>query len=373
LKDPKYRHLWNTLRQEGKLKLQLLEKVWSSDPNNNFLKHKDVLLMLMQRHYIISEALSYDIETEETKGLGWYVVPCFLRSYRDNDALKEFFSAKQQTLLKFVMCFNISSVVQIVYYRVIAALVGKWEIVSIMISEQKKQTLLYDNLGVFRLDRHHVGIIELHQDFIDLSVQNICYSGINAAIVDLFRRFVVTNVMKEARKHRQASIKQRSLFEICFKCNDECHKFGRSQNIVSLEELKGATVEPCPDMIRGHAISTRKAISEWFQDNLNIGLKTDFELGDEQLGKLSKTVGKNWQTLGIKLGLSTVQIEHIELDNQTTELRIFRMLRAWADKEQTNATFNTLIQVMKSATEVSVDWDQVRNIGEEIEQKSTSL
>ncbi|XP_060558883.1 uncharacterized protein LOC132719154 [Ruditapes philippinarum] len=371
-REPTYRHLWKTLRQEAKLNMQLLERVWSTDPKNHFLEHKDVLLMLMQRHHIISEALSYDDETEETKGLGWYVVPSFLRSYRANDAVKEFLSGRQQTLLKFVMSFNISPLVQIVYYRVIAALVGKWQIVSIESPGQEKQVLLYENLGVFKLDRYHVGIIEHHQGFIDLSVQKLCNSGINPAIVDLFRRFVVSNVMNEFKKHRQPSIKQRSLFEICFKCNEENHCFGGSQRTVSLEDLQESTVEPCPDMIKGHEISSRQAISEWFQDHLNIGLKNDYVLGEEQLSKLSNTVGKNWQTLGIKLGLRNVQLEQIELDNQTTGLRIFKMLLKWTVQKQNEATFNTLIQAMKSATEVSVDWDEVKNIAEEIESKNST-
>ncbi|XP_060598136.1 uncharacterized protein LOC132751931, partial [Ruditapes philippinarum] len=95
-KDPTCRRLWKTLTQEAKLERQLLERVWSNDAKNNFLEHKDILLMLMQRHHIISEALSYDEETEEIKGLGWYVVPCFLRTYISNYVLKEFVTGRQK-------------------------------------------------------------------------------------------------------------------------------------------------------------------------------------------------------------------------------------------------------------------------------------
>ncbi|XP_060589759.1 uncharacterized protein LOC132744967 [Ruditapes philippinarum] len=272
-REPTYRPLWKTLRQEAKLNMLLLEKVWSTDAKNNFLEHKDVLLMLMKRTHIILEALSYDDGTEETKGLGWYVVPCFLRSYRTNNTLKEFVTGRQQTMLKFVMSFNIYPVVELVYYRVIAALIGKWEIVSVQVSELEKQVLLFDNLGVFKLDRQHVGIIELHQGSIDLRVQNLCNSGISAAIVDLFRRFVVSNVMNEFRKHRQTSTMRRTLFEICFKCNHESHGLDGSQQTVSVEDLKGTMVEPCPDIVSGHTINTRKALYEWFPDDLNIDWK----------------------------------------------------------------------------------------------------
>ncbi|XP_060601415.1 uncharacterized protein LOC132754745 [Ruditapes philippinarum] len=369
-RDPKYRHLWKTLRQDAKLNMQLLERVWSTDAKNNFLEHKDVLLMLMQRNHIISEALSYDEETEETKGLGWYVVPCFLRSYRANDTLKEFVTGRQQTLLKFVISFNISPVVQIVFYRVIAALVGKWEIVSFKVPDQEKQVLLYENLGVFRLDRQHVGIVELHQGFIDLRVQNLCNSGINAAIVDLIRRFVVSNVMNEFKKHRQASTKQRTPFKICFKCNHESHCLDGSQQTLSLGELKGTVVEPCPDMVSGHTINTRKAYYEWFPDDLNIGLKTDYVLKERDLSKLSTTVGENWEKLGIELGLRTVQLQHITSDYPRTGMRIFKMLLEWTDQRPGDATLNTLIQAMKSAKDVYVEWDEVRNIVEEIASKN---
>jgi hypothetical protein len=350
--------------------MQLLERVWSIDAKNNFLEHKDVLLMLMQRNHIISEALSYDDETGETKGLGWYVVPCFLRSYRANDTLKEFVTGRQQTLLKFVISFNISPVVQIVFYRVIAALVGKWEIVSFKVPDQEKQVLLYENLGVFRLDRQHVGIIELHQGFIDLRVQNLCNSGINAAIVDLFRRFVVSNVMNEFRKHRQTSTMPRTPFEICFKCNHESHCLDGSQQTVSLEDLKRTTVEPCPDMVSGHTINTQKAYYEWFPGDMTIGLKTDFVLRERDLSKLSRTVGENWEKLGIELGLRNVQLERIKLDYPRTDMRIFKILLEWTDQRPGDATLNTLIQSMKSATDVSIDWDEVKNIVEDIASKN---
>ncbi|XP_060597701.1 uncharacterized protein LOC132751534 [Ruditapes philippinarum] len=368
-KEPAYRHLWKTLRQEAKLNMQLLETIWGTDAKNNFLEHKDVLLMVLQRHYIISEALSYDDKTEETKGLGWYVVPCFLRSYRANDALKEFVTGRQQTLLKFVMSFNISPVVQIVFYRVVAALIGKWEIASIKIPEQEKQVLLYENLGVFKLDRQHVGIIELYQGFIELRVQNLCNSGVNVAIVDLFRRFVVSNVKNEFRKHRHAAIKQRNPFEICFKCNDQSHGFDGSRQTVSMEELKETTVEPCPDGLSGHTICTRQALYEWYQDYQNIRLKTDYVLEEKYISKLSKTVAENWQVLGHELGLHDVQLEHIEMDNKSTVRMIFKMLQKWSAQKEDNATFNTLIQAMKSSIEKYVDWDEVRNIVEEIESK----
>jgi hypothetical protein len=370
-KDPAYRHLWKKLREEAKLEMILLERVWSTDAKHNFLEHKDVLLMFMQRHHIISEALSYDDGTEETKGLGWYVVPCFLRSYKTNDARNEFVTGSQQTMLKFVMSFYISPVVQIVFNRVIAALVGKWEIVSIKIPEQEKQVLLYENLGVFKLDRQHVGIIELHQGFIDLQVLNLCNSGINAAIADLFRRFVVSNVMNEFRKHRQTSTMPRTPFEICFKCNHESHCLDGSQQTVSLEDLKGTKVEPCPDMVSGHTINTQKAYYEWFPDDLNIGLRTEFVLKERDLSKLSTTVGENWEKLGIELGLRNVQLEHIKLDNPRTAMRIFKMLLEWTDQRPGDATLNTLIQSMKSATDVSIDWDEVKNIVEEIASKNS--
>ncbi|XP_060588035.1 uncharacterized protein LOC132743523 [Ruditapes philippinarum] len=368
-KEPAYRHLWRKIRQEAKLEMKLLERIWSTDAKHNFLEHKYVLLMLMQRHHIISEALSYDDETEETKGLGWYVVPCFLRSYKTNDALKKFVTGSQQTKLKFVMSFYISPVVQIVFYRVIAALVGKWEIVSIKFPKQEKQVLLYENLGVFKIDRHHVGIIELHQGFIELRVQNRCNSGVNAAIVDLFRRFVVSNVTNEFRKHRHAAIKQGKPFDICFKCNDKSHCFEGSQQIVSLEELKETMVEPCPDSLTGHTICTRQALSEWYQDYQNIRLKTDYVLEEKYLSKLSKTIGENWHVLGHELGLHDVKIEQIELDNKSTIRMIFKMLQKWSVQKEDNATFNTLIQAMKTAIEKYVDWDEVRNIVEEIESK----
>jgi hypothetical protein len=177
--------------------------------------------------------------------------------------------------------------------------------------------------------------------------------------------------MNELGKHKQAAEKQRTLFEICFKCNDESHCFYGSQKTLSLQVLKGTTVEPCPDMMSGHTINTRKAYYEWFPDDLNIGLKTAYTLKERDLSKLSTTVGENWEKLGIELGLRTVQLEQITLDYPRTEMRIFKMLLEWTGQRSGNATLNTLIQAMKSAKDVSVDWDEVRNIVEEIASKNS--
>jgi hypothetical protein len=122
-------------------------------------------------------------------------------------------------------------------------------------------------------------------------------------------------------------------------------------------------------MMSGHTINTRKAYYEWFPDDLNIGLKTDYVLKERDLSRLSTTVGENWEKLGIELGLRTVQLEQLTLDYQTTEMRIFKMLLKWADQMPGDAILNTLIQAMKSAKEVSVDWDEVKNIVEEIASK----
>ncbi|XP_060575968.1 uncharacterized protein LOC132733345 [Ruditapes philippinarum] len=364
-KESKHRHLWNLLRKQGKLNMELIHRVWES--NYYFLKHKKEILMFMQRHYIISEVSSFDEHTGTSKGLDWFIVPNFLRNHSDNNTITEFFKGKRQTSLRFLMLFEYTPVVQIVYCRLIAALVARWSVVQIGVLKQGKEFLLYENLGVFRLDTLNAGVVELQQNRIEMRVISLCTSqNVNSITADKFRRFAELLVISEFNKLRHLPTIQGKPFKPCFRCNNESHGLNGGQGILHLETLKGKSIEPCLDMPINHEIHTQQALSEWFEEISKIRLAEDCQFNEKQLSKIAQSIGNNWELLGSELGLSIVEIEKISMDNDTSSVRIYKMLLRWKAEEQENATVNTLLQAMKSTKSLTVEWDEVMNIVEQI-------
>ncbi|XP_060587848.1 uncharacterized protein LOC132743332 [Ruditapes philippinarum] len=363
-KEPQYRDLWDLLRKQGKLKMELIHRVWES--NSDFLKHKKEILMFMQRHYIISEVSSFDKNTGTTNGLGWFIVPIFLRDHSNNNTVIEFLKGKRQTSLRFLMLFQYTPVVQIVYCRLIAAVVAKWSVVQIGISKQEKEFLLYENLGVFRLDNLNAGVIELQQNRIEMRVISLCKSrNVNRRTADTFRRFAESVVISDFNKLRHLSTIQEKPFQTCFRCNDENHGLNGGQENFHLETLKGESIVPCLDM-PNHEILTKQALSEWYEEISRIQLHEDSQVNEKQLSRISKSIGLNWELLGYELGLSNANIDRISMDNQTSIMKIYKVLLEWKIQQNANATVNALLKAMKSIQTLTVDWDEVLNVVEEI-------
>ncbi|XP_045188412.2 uncharacterized protein LOC123546277 [Mercenaria mercenaria] len=367
-KDPSFRHLWKRLLKEARLEKELVEKLWKNDTKNDFHKHKNELLMFLQKHLIISEVSNYDENTSESTGLGWFIVPSFLKDSFSENALQIFLNGKQQTSVRFVMRFYNSPVVQVVFYRLLAALIGRWPVLEVAIPEVK--SLIYENLGVLRLDKFHAGIIERKIENIELRVVCLCHTGsVDDKIADHFRRFSESVVRNEFKKLRSAPLHE-GPFTRCIRCNHEAHALNGSSFAMTLKDVANNKSVPCPDMI-SHDIFRDEVLCEWFQQDRVPEMIPDCQLNEKQLGKFAQLVGNNWELLGIELGLSQVEIQQISMDFQSCQMKIFKVLIEWKDKEKERATVNALVRAMKTAKKVYVDWDEIRNICEKINLERT--
>jgi hypothetical protein len=246
-------------------------------------------------------------------------------------------------------------------------MVARWPVVQIGISKQRKEFLLYENLGVFRLDNQNAGVVELQQNRIEMRVISLCTSrNVNNVTADKFRRFAESVVISEFNKLRDSSTLQGKPFQTCFSCNHESHGLNGSQEILQFESLKVKSIEPCLDMPTNHEIHTQQALSEWFEEISTIGLTEDCQFNEKQLSKIAQSIGNNWKLLGSELGLSIVEINHISMDHDTSSMRIYNMMLKWKAEQQENATVNTLLHAMKSTKSLTVEWDEVMNIVEQI-------
>lgn len=353
----KLRDCWKNLIQEARLEPVLINALWSSDHGCNFIEHKDVLLEFLKKQHIISEATEYDDTDGKMHGLGWYVVPSLLKDHCKENDLCDFLEGRNQTKVRFLMSFHHSSLLRLVHNRLFAAMLGKWPIVNLP-SLPRKQ-LLFENLCVVRLNADHAGIVEARDSSIELLVLNLCPSSIiDCVVVDRFRRFCESVVNHEYKLGENVGRQYRR----AFRCNHETHGLFGSEKIEEITELMNdMQFVPCPD-VEKHEICTDTAMSEWFlKDPVGI-VDQHATLTDKELSKVAQAIGNNWQLLGIELGLTQVQIDHVCADNETILRRIYTMLKKWQIQRSDEATMDALVHAMQSTRLLTIDWDEIWNI-----------
>ena len=225
--------------------------------------------------------------------------------------------------------------------------------------------MVYQSTSFYLLDLQHVGMITyVHKGGIELAVVNQCPpADVKSVVCDRFRRFVETVVSNEFQ--RLNSDKNDKPFNYYVKCNHASHKCKGSNNVHrGLEDIKKKYRVCCPDHF-SHAIITKKALSEWFQDGTIVNNKDclEKEVTEKVLAKVAQAIGKNWELLGPLLDVSKVDVERIMIDHKhCTETAIFYMLNRWRLQCPDRSTIGDLISAMKECEVLSVDWDKINNI-----------
>ncbi|XP_053381608.1 uncharacterized protein LOC123544070 [Mercenaria mercenaria] len=359
---PETHDSWLKLKTEGKLEIQLIDKIWGTAANEQIKTHKETILWFLQKHRIISEAMSFNETEEVAVGLGWYIVPSLLNDHSQAEEIKEFLKGKNQTKIQFVISFDNSSIVPTVYQRLTAALLGKWSI-----STFREKKLLFENMSIVRLDIEHAGIIEMNHRHIHLYVLNLCPSRkVNNMIPDAFRRFVESVIMYEFRKYQRDAGNNDLPYERGYTCNHDSHDISSCKTIELYSQLDESPVIPCTES-ESHDIITSAAKAEWFQGTERLKFLPQGTISQQTICKLSQYIGGDWEILATALGISRVKIEHIKADNPlSTALQVFRMLCDWREIFQETASMYTLVQELQKLPKVTVDWDGIRNIVDDL-------
>ncbi|KAL3857504.1 hypothetical protein ACJMK2_012169 [Sinanodonta woodiana] len=88
----------------------------------------------------------------------------------------------------------------------------------------------------------------------------------------------------------------------------------------------------------------------------------EYLVSDAELGKMCETLGKNWQLVGLSVGLESVDIEQCEESNpRSIQLQVYEMLRRWKKENPERATMYALIQAIKK-NNASVSWNKVNKL-----------
>lgn len=90
---------------------------------------------------------------------------------------------------------------------------------------------------------------------------------------------------------------------------------------------------------------------------------TNVELEDKMIPHLAVAIGKNWQFLAHEVGLSIIDIEHIEADRDSVKMRVYEVLTRWKGNPQTiHLTVEDLIKAIRKNPAISVDWKTIRKV-----------
>ncbi|XP_053375341.1 uncharacterized protein LOC128547256 [Mercenaria mercenaria] len=360
LNDISIRPFWCSLKKEAKLSDELINKVWSHY-NEDFMKHKMVLLGYLKKHFIISQVVEYDMTRGTYKEQDWYIVPSLLKDNCKMKVMEDFLTEKPRTMVRYFMHFEQTSIVQMLFHRLISAALGKWAILKF----DNKQ-MLFKDLAVFKLRESLAGIVELRYSGIELRVVSLCKTTIGSQVPDGFRRFIEAIVTHEFRKLKSQMGDNAKPFSQKYRCNHKIHDLHGSHEIMDICLLQEKISVFCPDNYTHKEASGSEAKAEWFQDESIAIVYPKKNLTEKHLSQLAQAaIGKGWQLLGTELGINQVEIDHITEENSQVAMMIFQMLLKWKANSEDNATLDVLVDSVKKCPSVTVEWDELRNIKDE--------
>jgi hypothetical protein len=359
IKDAKVHHLWNRLNETAILENDLLHVMWKKEVEKDFIKNKNVLLMFLQRHMILSKLNIMD-EEGNMDYQEKYMIPSLLKHHCEQNTLKMFTDGKCATAVSLGFRIENSALLTNLFQRIIAGALGKWSPVEI-----NKRIYVFQNIGHFRLDLEHVGKIELKPGKgIQLTVINQCPEiKVGSKICDYFRRYI-ESLIKYDFQQRRCHMYNSKPYKHYLACSDRLHDGNGSENTYDIDDVRNKERACCPDF-QAHTIECKSAIDEWFPPGKITELYriANRRITKDELSRVSGCIGHNWRLLGVVLGVDDINLDHLEMDYPSqTATCIYKMLCKWEQIKQDDATLLQLITCIEDNPVVNVNKDMIKNI-----------
>ncbi|XP_053387163.1 uncharacterized protein LOC128546123 [Mercenaria mercenaria] len=357
---PKMRKLWNKLYDTAILEPELLEEVWAQSGNEEFIKYKEILVEFLKKHRIISDMVSYNESTNSYQPLRSYIVPSFLKVQADDSMLRAF--CKDKTSSKVALGFNVvnESILPILYQQCLAAVVSRWPLIKF-----DGCFIIYNDVVACELNFDHAGLLMMNENRLEILVVSLCPSDdVSANICDMFRRYIELVINTEMNKYqRQKTNESRFATNLVVRCFHIEHGFKGSKETCDFKSLISRDKCPCPDR-KSHCFKARDIRDEWYLSETKPERAPKKRLTRKGYSTLSMAIGQGWKQIGLQLGLHEIELQHIEMNNQTVDMQIYQMLLKWDMKEDDKATLDVLVTAISNCSRecVNVDWDVLRNL-----------
>ncbi|XP_053382096.1 uncharacterized protein LOC123540074 isoform X3 [Mercenaria mercenaria] len=148
---------------------------------------------------------------------------------------------------------------------------------------------------------------------------------------------------KKAEKQKLELIKITNKSVSAFKRQEKWSMFELDKVISAVVETEVHTKEP---VIEDHSI--QKSHQHEAEDVNAVPSVKD-------LDKIAQAIGLNWELLGPHLGIPKATIDHIKMDNKTSQTRIHQMLYRWKNQNP-NGTKQNLFTAFGSQPSTNIDW-----------------
>ncbi|XP_053376077.1 uncharacterized protein LOC123533372 [Mercenaria mercenaria] len=96
----------------------------------------------------------------------------------------------------------------------------------------------------------------------------------------------------------------------------------------------------------------------------NISDEAERKPTEKELNRIAGAIGKNWEKLGLPLGIAEAKMSEIKLSHQSEASKVYHMLLTWQKKDR--ATLNYLLQLLEAVSfAVTVDMEIIQRLREE--------
>ncbi|XP_052795851.1 uncharacterized protein LOC128228530 isoform X2 [Mya arenaria] len=397
---------WLEFVETGRLEYDLAESIWRVDEESHFFENTDIILLFLEKLDIIARASVISDDGMSLTPLKYFYVPSLLKEAPRKEILHA--PIVPGCLNTPVLCikFNEEFMPPAIFNRIIAICLGKFPL-----ARQGKRKLLFCGCGVFEVnkdlseDKHRLTIF-FRSSRVGLRITRYTSKGakmVDPVVCDRIRRIISSAVRKEFSRFHRIVSGENDPFEYFIQCLETKSEDIIEEGLHRIQDLQhhiGATDPFCEEhteMDHPHPLQVVKHLHEWFQDRIPETLRADEvsvldtwlnmlpqhrkdgKVHDKMLSKMSQAIGKNWQHLMVGyLDLDQVTVDHKEEENPKNIARtIYECLRHWKASVETKfysqsgsgsqcslPTVGMLLEALKHARVVTVNWEEVRNIVE---------
>ncbi|KAL4227148.1 hypothetical protein ACF0H5_015121 [Mactra antiquata] len=88
-------------------------------------------------------------------------------------------------------------------------------------------------------------------------------------------------------------------------------------------------------------------------------------LQEKDLSRLAQTLGNDWESVVLDMGISQVEIDQCKLDNNSTVMKVYAGLNKWRMRKPDLCTLQNFVRIAKSCDQATtIDWQQMKIIAE---------
>ncbi|XP_053386499.1 uncharacterized protein LOC123537921 isoform X2 [Mercenaria mercenaria] len=335
-RQPKIFEKWIQFDESAILTREIVEAVWE---NSMFHEHIELLLDYLEKLGIIAKPPQQIDETEVTN---YYFAPCFGKKPPPEDLACNDCEDRRSTSK---LCFKTRSgfLPTAVFNRLLAACISKWPLTKI-----NGKRSVFCGCGIFDLKDNHILYVYFFDHVIQIWITKLSAKDrepSTSLCLDAYA-FVLDLLQNRLRLTSAMEVFLRS----------QCSDLHSNHKMCTFDEKAKKTEVVCSCRSEKHVLRTNELTKYWQLSKADPKVKPKV-LTDKDINRMAQHIGKEYKSLGFELGLSQVEIDHINLDSETTTDRTREMLMKWKNKEEGEVTLEMLKNAMEEA--VGIDAQEV--------------